>query len=88
MIGSPMIHKKLIASSPFSQSNLREIGTFSEKRSHMALLLPTGKILVNFTEGTAYHMLVQIAKLLNAEVISIKGTWTFEPDKVEDDENS
>jgi len=68
-------------SSPFHQTNLHEI---EEQYSYVAtvfgLQLPTGKILINFDQSTSFATLKQIAKVLRAEVVNVRGTWTFNPE--------
>lgn len=71
----------MLPSSPFSKTNFQELGEFSKPGSHIGLLLPDGKIIVNFSDSTHQSVLTQIANALGAELISIPGTWTFVPDE-------
>jgi hypothetical protein len=59
---------------------MQPLGTFTKKGSHIGLLLPTGEVIVNFSDNTHQSVLNQIADALGAELISISGTWTWEPD--------
>ena len=49
------------------------------------LRLPSGQVLLNFEQSTRYGVIKELADVLKAEVITVKGTWTFVPDKEEDD---
>jgi hypothetical protein len=71
----------MLPSSPFSKTELQTLGTFSKKGSHIGLLLPDGRILINFADSTHQSVLTEVAEALGAELISIPGTWTFEPDE-------
>jgi hypothetical protein len=67
--------------SPFSKTNFQAFEEFSKPGILEGLLLPNGEVLVNFEHNTSTHTLFGIARQLNAEVISVKGTWQFVPDK-------
>jgi hypothetical protein len=70
----------MLPTSPYSKTTMQPLGTFTKKGSHVGLLLPTGEVIVNFSDNTHQSVLVQIADALGAELISISGTWTWEPD--------
>lgn len=69
--------------SPFTQTNLQPLGIYSKRGAHQAIKFADGTINVNFNDATAFHVLKAIASALNAEVIVVKGTWTFTPDAIE-----
>lgn len=73
----------MLPDSPFAKTNMQPLGTFQKKGSHVGFLLPDGRVLVNFNDGTHHSFLVQIADALGAELISVTGTWTFEPDSTQ-----
>lgn len=73
----------MLPTSPYSKTNLQRLGTFQKKGTHVGLLLPDGQILVNFDSGTSHSVLTQVADAIGAELISIPGTWTFEPDSTQ-----
>lgn len=75
-------------SSPFSKTNFQDISvTFSRRDKVFGLRLPTGKIVLNFERNTSQRMLTEMARVLHAELVIVKGTWTFVPDQEEDDSN-
>lgn len=70
--------------SPFSKVNFHEFGTYTKRASHLALRLSDGTIKINFDDGTSFALLKQITNIIpGSEVITVKGTWTFEPDTEE-----
>lgn len=76
------------ATSPFTKTELVPIApgdTYSKKGAITGLQMSDGKVLLNFEQSTAYGFLKQMAGLLNAEIITVKGTWTFTPET--DDSN-
>lgn len=72
--------------SPFSQTDLQPIAESHTKRSsHMGIKLPDGRVLINFNDATSYAMIKAIARTLRADIVTVKGTWTFTPDRIEDE---
>lgn len=74
----------MLPDSPFSKTEMQELGEYSKPGSHVGFLLPDGRILVNFADSTHHSVLAQIARAVGAELISISGTWTFTPDPVQE----
>lgn len=70
--------------SKFTPHNIKE--PYSYEDSVPGLLLPNGKILCNFNPSTSHFVLVDFARIMEAKIISIKGTWTFVPET--DDEGN
>jgi hypothetical protein len=66
--------------SPYSQTEIKALGTHEKRGVHTGFKFPDGKILINFSDQTSHSVLAQIARQLGAELISISGTWTFTPD--------
>lgn len=73
------------STSPFSRTDFHVFGPHSKRGSHMGIRTKDGQILINFNDGTSHAMLKSIASAIKAEMIVIKGTWTFTPDVIEDD---
>lgn len=72
--------------SPFQKTNLVPIEEeYSYEATCFGLKLPTGQVVINFDQNTKYSMLKDIARIMSAEVVNVKGTWTFTPAKKEDE---
>lgn len=72
--------------SPWSKSDFRDANEpFSKKGTQTALRLPDGKILINYENNTSEEMLQTMARLFKAEIILVRGTWTFVADREEED---
>lgn len=65
--------------SPFSKTNFQAFEDYSVEGSLHGLLLPNGEVLVNYEHNTSTKTLFGIARQLGAQVIVIKGEWTFHP---------
>ena len=66
--------------SPFEKINFVPIEqSYSYEATVFGLRMPTGNIIINFNPGTRYGLLKQIADQLGAEIVNVKGTWSFEP---------
>jgi hypothetical protein len=74
----------MLPESPFSKTEIHELGDFSKHGTHVGFRLPDGRVLVNFDGATSHSVLVQIARAIGAELIVISGTWTFTPDPVQE----
>lgn len=73
-------------SSPFSQTDLQPIAdSYSKRSAHMGIRLPDGRVLINFNDGSSFAIIKAIAKTLRADIVTVKGTWTFVPDRIEDE---
>ena len=59
--------------------------TYKKQGLITGLRLPSGQVLLNFEQSTRYGVIKELAVVLKAEVVTVKGTWTFVPDKEEDD---
>ena len=76
------------ATSPFSKSKLTPIApgeSYSEEGLITGLRTPNGDVLLNFDKNTKLSLLAEIARVLKAELITVKGTWTFTPHTEEDE---
>jgi hypothetical protein len=40
-----------------------------------------GNIIINFDQSTSYATLKQIARITQTEIVQVRGTWTFLPNK-------
>ena len=79
--------KPTAATSPFEKTQLLPIEEgFSKKGVLMGLLLPNGKILLNYEHGTKNSTMAEIARVLNATQIVVQGTWTFTPDLLDEED--
>jgi hypothetical protein len=73
--------------SPFSKFEPHDIKEpYSYKANIPGLLLPNGRILCNFNPSTSHFVLVDVARIMEAKLVGVKGTWTFVPD-IDDDGN-
>lgn len=71
----------------FSKAQLETLtGPHSYESAITGLRLPSGEIIVNFKQETNYGLLKEVAGILGAEIVTVKGTWTFTPTLQEEDE--
>lgn len=79
-------------SSPFHQTKFHPIGDiYTTEGILFGLRQPNGNIVINFDQNTSYSTLVQIARITGTEIVQVRGTWTFLPNKtttVNDEEES
>lgn len=67
-------------SSPFSKTKFHPIEQpYSYEATVPGFRMPDGNIVINFDPNTKHSMLVDIARILGAELVSVKGTWHFDP---------
>lgn len=74
----------MLPDSPFSKTEIQELGEFARHGSHTGFRLPDGRILVNFNDATQHSVLSQIARSIGAELVVISGTWKFTPDPIQE----
>lgn len=73
--------------SPFQQTKLIPIEEeYSYEATVFGLKLPNGTVVINFDQNTKFSMLKDIARVMSAEVVNVKGSWTFTPAKKEDED--
>lgn len=69
-------------SSPFHQTKFHSISDiYTTEGILFGLRSPDGNIVINFDQSTSYSTLVQIARLTQTEIVQVKGTWTFLPNR-------
>lgn len=72
---------------PFEQVHVKEATEpYSYSANVPGFLFPDGKLLINFDPNTKHSMLVDLAIVMGAQLVSVKGTWTFVADKEETNE--
>lgn len=75
------------ATSPFAKTEFVDINeSYSKEGLITGMQLPDGRILLNFDHNTKTSVVAEIAKLIGAKVVVVKGTWTFTPAVEEDDD--
>lgn len=72
------------ATSPFTKTDLKPWGPYSKRGCQIGLRFPDGTININFDSNTSQEWLRRLADLLHAEIVTVKGTWTFVPDEREE----
>ena len=71
--------------SPFQKTELLPIEeSYSKKASLFGLRKPDGSIIINYDHNTRYGRLKEIADMIGCEVVTVKGTWTFTPDRIDE----
>ena len=74
-------------SSPFHQTNIHPIEEdYSYEASVWGFRLASGNILINFNQSTDFKTLKQMARVMKAELVTVKGRWSFVPAR-EDEED-
>lgn len=74
------------SSSPFSGTNLIPVEQeYSYQAKLMALKLPNGNLIINYNHSTKKSVLQEMARIMGAEFVLVPGTWTFTPDRENDD---
>jgi len=56
------------------------VSPYIEQGAVEGLMLPGGTLLMNMSKNTSGATLALYAKTAGAKIITVKGTWTFEPD--------
>lgn len=70
-------------SSPFSKTQFFPVGDiFTKEGLLFGLKKPDGQIIINFDHGTSYQKLKDIARITGCELVTVRGQWTFFPNKV------
>jgi hypothetical protein len=81
--------RDLHPSSPFARTDLVPIDEdYSKKGLITGLYLPDGRILLNFESTSSVALINEIARTLGAKVVTVQGTWTFTPDRHDDENDS
>jgi hypothetical protein len=69
-------------SSPFHQTKFHPIGDiYTTEGTLFGLRKSDGSIIINFDQNTSYATLVQIARITQTEIVQVRGTWTFLPNR-------
>lgn len=69
-------------SSPFHQTKFHPIGDiYTTEGLLFGLRKADGNIIINFDQSTSYATLKQIARITQTEIVQVRGTWTFLPNK-------
>jgi hypothetical protein len=69
-------------SSPFGKTKFYDIAVaqeFQYEATVPALRFPDGKIVINLDPNTKHALLLDYARIMGAEVVSVKGVWNFIP---------
>jgi hypothetical protein len=69
-------------SSPFNKTKFYDASVaneYSYEDSVPGLKFPDGKLLLSLDPNTKHSLLLDYARIMGAEVVSVKGSWHFVP---------
>lgn len=76
----------MLPNSPFQKVDMQPIEEGYETKGKVpGLRRKDGSILLNFNTSTSHDFLKRIAKITDCELVWVSGTWTFTPDRDNED---